>query len=424
MFAPSSGRTLAGYSAATLSRLETGRRQLSDVTVLRRLAEVFDIPPGLFGLADPVGAPTTRVPGGADRVAGTGPRRGGEEPVRRRELLVGLAGAPLLASAVPATAAGRVDPAAALVASMEELLLRRRLPADAPVQLDALRVGLAAAKADFQACRYRALAYRLPALVAGAEASTSTDPLAGGVLAEVYNTAAHILIKLDVPGLGWIAAGRAMEAAHASGDRAAVASVTRNVVSLCRRERRYDSARQFALDAAAQLDTAGPDPDPVHLSLQGILLCNAGYAAAQAGDRAGSRDLLDEAAAGAARLGRDGNAHWTAFGPTNVTLHRISAALALGDAGTAVAHAAAVPAGAIRIPERQARYWLDVARAYQQWGKPAKCYRALTLAEHVAPEEIRARPAVRTLTAHLLTASTEPGLTGLRDFAVRVGAAA
>ncbi len=414
---------LAGYSAATLSRLETGRRPLSDVTVLRRLAEVFDIPPGLFGLADAVGAPTVQVPAALDRVAGAGPQGGGEELVRRREVLAGLAAAPLLGIVDSPAPAAPADPAAALAASLEDLLLRRRLSTDAPVELDALRNGLAATKADFQACRYRALADRLPALVAAAEASTSIDPLAGAVLAEIYNTAAHILIKLDVPGLGWIAAGRAMNAAHASGDPAAVASVTRNVVSLCRRERRYDSARQFALDAAAQLDTAGRDPDPVHLSLHGILLCNAGYAAAQAGDRDASRDLLDQAAASAARLGRDGNAHWTAFGPTNVILHRVSAALALGDAGTAIAHAGAVPAGAIRIPERQARYWLDVARAYQRWGKPAKSYRALTLAEHVAPEEIHARPAVRALTVQLLAAPTQPGLAGVRDLAARLGVA-
>ena len=409
-----------GYSAATLSRLETGRRQLSDVTVLRRLAEAFSIPPGLFGLAGPgVAGPWALA--GADMVTESGPQRGGKEPVRRREVLVGLAVSPLLASGPPAGPAG-ADSAAALVASLEDLLLRCRPSAEAPVELDVLRRGLAAAKADFQTCRWSALAGRLPALVAAAEVSTGTAA-AAGVLAEIYNTAAHIAIKLGASGLGWIAAGQAMSAAHASSDPAVVASVTRNVVSLCRKDKRYDSAQQFALDAAAQLDTSGARPDPVHLSLHGMLLCNGGYAAAQAGDREVSRQLLDQAAASAARLG-DGNAHWTAFGPTNVTLHQVSAALALGDAGTAIAYASTIPAGAIRIPERQARYWLDIARAYGQWGKPAKSYQALTMAERVAPEEIRARSAVRTLTAQLLAVPAQPGLAGLRAFAVRVGVTA
>jgi transcriptional regulator with XRE-family HTH domain len=41
---------LVGYSASTLSRIETGQRKLTDVTQLRRFAAVLGIPPHLFGL--------------------------------------------------------------------------------------------------------------------------------------------------------------------------------------------------------------------------------------------------------------------------------------------------------------------------------------------------------------------------------------
>jgi hypothetical protein len=122
------------------------------------------------------------------------------------------------------------------------------------------------------------------------------------------------------------------------------------------------------------------------------------------------------------QLGGDHNAHWTAFGPTNVTLHRISAAYALGDAGIAIDHAATVPTATLRIPERQSRFWVDVARAYDQWNKPAKCYQALVIAERLAPEEVRCRPVVRSLAERLLSAPTKIGMAGLRDFAARVGA--
>jgi transcriptional regulator with XRE-family HTH domain len=414
---------LAGYSAATLSRLETGRRQLSDVTVLRHLAHVFHIPPYLFGLAESAGVVDPKVGESADRVTTGGPNRGGEDSVHRRELLAGLASVPLLAAVGTVPTPGP-NSSATLIASMEDLLLRRRLPTAGAAEVGVLRTSLAAIKTDFQACRYQALAAKLPGLVAVAEDSAGSSPLAAAVLAEVYNTAAHVLIKLGAAGLGWIAAGRAMTAAHTSGDPAIVASVTRNVVSLCRREHRYDSAQQFALDAAANLDIHGRDPDPAHISLHGMLMCNAGYAAAQAGDRSRSDDLLDLAEATAGRLGGDHNAHWTAFGPTNVTLHRVSAALALGDAGTAIAHASTVSSAAIRIPERRVRYWLDVARAYHQWRKPGKCYQALVVAERIAPEEIWSRPAVRSLTADLLSAPTHSALTGLREFAARVGVGA
>jgi transcriptional regulator with XRE-family HTH domain len=417
----------AGYSAATLSRLETGRRQLTDVTVLRRLAHLFRVPPALFGLADPDGAPATDRGPSTDMVPGSRPWKGGDDPVRRRELLVGLATAPLAATA-PAPRPPVEEPSAVLVNSLEDLLLRHRrphpTPDDAEVDIAVLRQGLVDAKTDFQTSRYRALAAKLPRLVTFAQASATPDPRTQDVLAEIYNTVAHVLIKLEVPGLGWVAADRAMAAASAVGDPVTVASVTRNIVSLCRRDRRFDAAQQLALDAADQLTITGPNRDVTHLSLYGMLLCNAGYAAAQAGDRARSTELLNAADTAAVRLGADRNAHWTAFGPTNVTLHRVSAACALGDAGTAIDHAATVPAGTLRIPERQSRYWVDVARAYEQWSKPAKCYQALTIAERLAPEEVRSRPVVRSLADKLLTAPTTIGMTGLRDFATRVGATA
>ncbi len=416
----------AGYSAATLSRLETGRRQLTDVTVLRHLAQVFEIPPALFGLADTDGAPTTRRIRRADRVPERGSHKGGDHPVRRRELLAGLATAPLAAAAPATVPRPPVEqPAATLVTSLEDVLLRHRHPPphtdDADAAITVLRQSLAGARTDFQTSRYRALASKLPRLVALAQAR-SADPHIQAVLAEIYNTVAHVLIKLEVPGLSWVAADRAMAAARAADDPVVIASVTRNIVSLCRRDHRYDRAQQLALDAADQLSVTGPNPDPTHLSLYGMLLCNAGYAAAQAGDRARSTELLDAAGTAADQLGSDRNAHWTAFGPTNVTLHRISAAYALGDAGTAIDLAATVPSATLRIPERQSRFWVDVARAYHQWNKPAKCYQALIIAERLAPEEVRSRPVVRTLAERLLSAPTKIGMAGLHNFVTRVGA--
>lgn len=43
---------LTGYSAATISRLETGRQPLHDIATLRHLATALNIPPGWLGLAD------------------------------------------------------------------------------------------------------------------------------------------------------------------------------------------------------------------------------------------------------------------------------------------------------------------------------------------------------------------------------------
>ena len=61
--------------------------------------------------------------------------------------------------------------------------------------------------------------------------------------------------------------------------------------------------------------------------------------------------------------------------------------------------------------------------AFDQWGKPTECYRALRIAETAAPEEIRAQPKVRAIVSNLLSAPTNPALGGLREFAWRLGAA-
>ncbi|MGH3681146.1 MAG: hypothetical protein ACRDT2_13000 [Natronosporangium sp.] len=333
--------------------------------------------------------------------------------MRRRQFLsaaTAAAAAPLLDAINPT---GK-DPGRLLVTSLENVVHQRPL-AHATMPAARVREGMFAAKADFQASRYWQLAERLPALLTTATAEA--DP---AVLAELYNTATHVLIKLEVGGYGWLTAERALTAARASGDPAVIANVTRNAATLYRRAGRYDLAEHLALDAAEQLPVSRPDATTEHLSLYGMLQCNAAYAAAQAGDRSRANELLDHADQAAARLGGDHNAYWTAFGPTNVISHRISAASALGDAGTAIAHAARVPPGAIRIPERLSRYWVDVARAYQQWGKPARCYQALLIAERHAPEEVRSRPVVRTLAAELLCAPRQAGMTGLREFATRV----
>jgi transcriptional regulator with XRE-family HTH domain len=409
-----------GYSASTLSRMESGKRPLTDVNVLRRLASELRIPLRLFGLAE-TGVVNAQIAGTADKVPTGQPGdrlwEDGDGPVRRRELLGGLAGlatVPLLPTG-PTRAHAASDPASELVAGLERVLLRGTGPAPA-VSPAELRAGLAGVRADFQSSRYRALAARLPGLLATVDGGAAEPALT----AELYNTAVHVCIKLKVTGLDWLAADRALAAARQADDPAVSANVTRNVVTLLRGAGRYDTAQHLALEAADRLRLSRPGG---HLSLYGMLLCNAGYAAAQASDRSRCTELLDEADTAAAQLGGDRNEHWTAFGPAVVLLHRISAAWRLGDAGTAIDYARKIRPGAIRLPERQARYWVDVARAFDQWGKPTECYRALRMAETAAPEEIRAQPKVRALACNLLTAPATPGLSGLREFAIRLGAA-
>ena len=115
---------LAGYSAATISRFETGARRLTDIGTLRHLAAVLDIPPGLFGLTPDIPESGTAIRAasqpGAPVVATviTGTPQDGDD-VRRRELLAGLSAAAFLPA--PRTSSG----AAAVRADLDELAARR-----------------------------------------------------------------------------------------------------------------------------------------------------------------------------------------------------------------------------------------------------------------------------------------------------------
>lgn len=170
-------------------------------------------------------------------------------------------------------------------------------------------------------------------------------------------------------------------------------------------------AQQLAADRTA--------PELERLSVQGNLYTTAAYTAAKQGDRHSAHTLIAEAEATARRLGRDETLHGSLFGPSQVLLHRISISHLLGDAGQAIEHARHVNVAHLPTQERQARYWIDVARSFDQWSKPDRCYRALLAAERAAPQEVR-RGTVRTMAANLMR--HDRILPGARAFATRVGA--
>jgi hypothetical protein len=135
--------------------------------------------------------------------------------------------------------------------------------------------------------------------------------------------------------------------------------------------------------------------------MYGTLLEVAAYTAAVDGNRPAASELISEASATATRLGGDANHRFTAFGPANVTLYQVSIAQVLGDNGTAIEHAKTLRPAAIPTAERQGRYWIDVARAYHQWG--------------------RYRPPVHRIAEDLIRADRRQSLPGLAAFARRIG---
>jgi hypothetical protein len=120
-------------------------------------------------------------------------------------------------------------------------------------------------------------------------------------------------------------------------------------------------------------------------------------------------------------LGRDANCMWTAFGPTNVRVHRVATSVELGDGGTAVEHAKHIRPTRLPSLERRAQCLVDIARGYGQWGRTSEATKVLLAAEQVAPEEVRVQPTVRSLVLELLHQQRRRD-PELRRLAHRVGA--
>lgn len=326
-----------GYSASQISRYERGVQPLTDITLLRRLADALAIRPQEFGLIPQYIGPTGRhaLTGRKEQPAGVGalrvdrdfPSEDGEDPVRRRELLAaaaGLAGAATFSRPGAASANSPAD----LAGGLQDLLYGGGTAE--PVPVPRLRAATIRARSDFQAACYDRLTATLPRLIAIA---TATRDCADGdersaastLLANAYIAAANLMIKLNDDPLAWTMADRALQAAQSGGDPLTLADARRVIATVMRRTGRRVRAHDLLISAARDIEPCG-HATPGQLSMYGTLLEVAAYTAAVDGSRGVATELIDEAQAAATRLGPGANHRFTAFGPTNVTLYQISIA--------------------------------------------------------------------------------------------------
>jgi hypothetical protein len=124
------------------------------------------------------------------------------------------------------------------------------------------------------------------------------------------------------------------------------------------------------------------------LSVYGSLLLTGAMAASRAEDRSTTRGFLQEAQDAADRLGQDANHVWTAFGPTNVAIHRVNTAMELGDVQIALDLGPAVDTTDLPT-ERRVRHALELARAYSARSLRDEGLAVLLDAEQIAPEQVR-----------------------------------
>jgi hypothetical protein len=282
------------------------------------------------------------------------------------------------------------------------------------------------ARGQYQACQYAGLIRHLPDLLARLHSACGTLEgearlRAHALSADAHHVAAGLLLKLDDHGLAHLAADRSMRAAVGSQDPVTVAASARIVTHALMSGGHLAAATATASRYAAQLDRDAPSQSREALSVYGSLLLRGAVTAALDDKRPASYELLAEADVAGQRLGADANLRGTAFGPTNARLHRVSIAVTLGDAGTAIDVARSIDPAKIAVTERKATLLIDTARAFLQRGKHEKAYEALRAADRVAHQEITSRPSVRRLVGDLAAAAPPSIRTEARQFATRIG---
>jgi transcriptional regulator with XRE-family HTH domain len=263
----------------------------------------------------------------------------------------------------------------------------------------------------YQAAHYDKVLAALPGLVEALDRQESRLVAAG------YTVVAKTLTKIGQHDLALVAADRARTAAQRGGDPADFGMAVYQVVCALLPTPRAPLAEELAVTTATELDGDGP----AVWSVTGALWLIAAVAAARRIDAAAAEERLDRAHRLAGRLGEDANHRWTAFGPTNVAIHRVSVAVELGDAPAALAATEAVDLD--RLPEglrsRRVQVQLDIAWAQAQRRRDAEALVALLEVERTAPQVTRRNAVARDTIRQLLARARGTSGAAVRGLAHR-----
>ena len=271
---------------------------------------------------------------------------------------------------------------------------------------------IARVHAAYQGARYAEVLRGLPRLATQLAAVGDPRLSAAG-----WAVVARTLTKVGSDSLALVAAERARGAAWSSGDRADLGMAVYQVVCALLPVGRTEIAEALAVQTAEDLD----DADDAVRSVSGALLLIAAVAAARRGDAGEAKEWLARAQVRADALGRDANLRWSAFGPTNVALHRVSVAAELGDAPAALAAAAELDPSRFSpvLRSRRAQVSLDLAWAHTCRRQDADAVLVLLDVERAASEILQHNVYVRATISVLLGRSRGSAGAHLRALAAR-----
>lgn len=313
-----------------------------------------------------------------------------------RELDVALAdllAEPNLVEWTPDTGRRTVPALRDALLTYRQLIPGRRV--ERPLQeVDTLVQRVSAVWDAYQAARWGYMTASLPVLIEDLSYAIGQYDGADKVrcqrlLALIYQASTAVLTKLGEPDLACVAAQRGYDLADHAGEPVVLLSLTRSVCHALLSAGRYVDAVDLIADAPRSLGLSlTADSSRAFTSVFGMMYLTGAMASSRADDQATTDDFLRHAESAAQLLGQDDNLMWTAFGPTNVAIHRVATAMELGNVQRAIQLGPMVDPSPLPV-ERQVRHRLEIARAHSAMNDRDAALDLLLEAERIAPEQVR-----------------------------------
>ncbi|MEY9988035.1 transcriptional regulator with XRE-family HTH domain [Streptomyces sp. V4I8] len=246
-----------------------------------------------------------------------------------------------------------------------------------------------------RATHLRNAARQLPGLIAELTHTAWSTPSTElwQALASAYRTAHDITVKLGYYDLSAVALDRMDWAAQRASDPclSAVRQYMRALVYF--REGEYRIGRRLVGSGHSVIGQAEETREA--LAVTGQLHLGASVISARADDQAAVHLHISEARRIAKRIGDASDVHWLSFGPTNVALHKMSAAVEMHQYDEALKQARKMKLPTQLATSRRAHFLIDRARAEMETGYTQKALEHLVDARKMAPEQTRYHPGAR-----------------------------
>ncbi|MFI6497075.1 hypothetical protein [Nonomuraea typhae] len=207
-------------------------------------------------------------------------------------------------------------------------------------------------------------------------------------LAQVYRLFSAFLRGCGQHALALLAADRSVAAAALAGAPLLHSVAQAELAEVLIHLRRYGDARRLCLSAIDRVEAAGPAGS----ALAGGCYLTAALAAAEENDVPRAEEYLHRARRLAGLLSEDRDDLHAPFGAAEVETQAVTVAVRLGRHRLALRMAGGIDVTRLQARDRQARYFLSLARAHSMERDSASATAMLRKVLDICPEELTYNP--------------------------------